>query len=331
MVHQYELPVLVTGAKGFLGSEIVRQAVSAQLVMRATDRHAESITPDVDYRPADILDLSSLNSVFRDVSIVVHAAGLAHIFDKSQALTAPFKAINEQGTANVARAAAAAGVRHFILISSVSVYGPFTHGTYDESAPCRPEGPYAESKYQAEQRAIEIAQRSGMALTILRLATLYGEGDPGNVARLMRTIDRGRFVWVGDGSNCKSLLYKGDAARAILAVSQQPASGIAIYNVAAPPCTMRQVVDGLAAALNRRPFPLRIPASGVSAAIGLAAELTRGRGKLGAWQGTLAKWLADDVYDASRFERTMNFQTHVSLSEGLRREVAWYRSQNRRA
>ena len=274
MAHQHEHPVLITGAKGFLGSEIVRQAVAAQLPVRATDKYAGSITPDVDHRPADILDLSSLNSVFRDVSLVIHAAGLAHIFDKTQAVTAPFKAINEQGTANVARAAAEAGVRHFILISSVSVYGPFTQGVYDESAPCRPEGPYAESKYQAEQRAIEIAQRSGMALTILRLATLYGEGDPGNVARLMRTIDRGRFIWVGDGSNRKSLLYKGDAARAILAVLQQPASGINIYNVAAPPCTMRQVVDGLAAALNRRPFPLRIPASGASMAMGLVAGLT---------------------------------------------------------
>jgi hypothetical protein len=43
-----------------------------------------------------------------------------------------------------------------------------------------------------------------MALTILRLATLYGEGDPGNVGRLMRALDRGRFLWIGDGSNRNS-------------------------------------------------------------------------------------------------------------------------------
>ena len=67
-----------------------------------------------------------------------------------------------------------------------------------------------------------------MALTILRLATLYGEGDPGNVGRLMRKLDRGRFLWIGDGSNRKSLLYKGDAARACMAVAERPASGITI-------------------------------------------------------------------------------------------------------
>jgi len=80
---------------------------------------------------------------------IIHAAGLAHIFDKTKADNAPFKAVNEIGTANVAQTAAKAGVKHFILISSVSVFGPFTRGVYDESRPCRPEGKYAESKYQA--------------------------------------------------------------------------------------------------------------------------------------------------------------------------------------
>ena len=121
--------------------------------------------------------------------------------------------------------------------------------------------PYVLSKYNAELRAIEIVLVSGMALTILRLATLYGEGDPGNVGRLMRTLDRGRFLWIGDGSNRKSLLYKEDAARACVAVAERPASGINIYNVSAPACTMREIVDGIADALGKHPSPVRVPAT----------------------------------------------------------------------
>ena len=100
-----------------------------------------------------------------------------------------------------------------------------------------------------------------MALTILRLATLYGEGDPGNVGRLMRTLDRGRFLWIGDGSNRESLWYRGDAARACMAVAERPASGINIYNISAPACTMREIVDGIADALGKHPFPVRVPAT----------------------------------------------------------------------
>jgi len=322
--------VLVTGANGFLGSEVVLQmAAESRLKMRTTDKQDKSFFPEIDYRPADILDSGKFVSIVQGSECVIHTAGLAHIFDKTKAANAPFKEINEVGTANVAQAAAKAGVKHFVLISSVSVYGPFTRGVYDENTPCRPEGKYAESKYQSEQRAIEIAKTSGMALTILRLATLYGEGDPGNVARLMKAIDCGRFVWVGNGSNRKSLLYKGDAARAVSAVVSSPASGINIYNVSSPPCAMREVVEGLASALGRRRPRCHIPASLVLFIAKMVSAMVGGQGRLGNLPTTLQKWLADDAYSAGKFEKAFNFQTQTSLAEGLRREVEWYRGQEK--
>jgi nucleoside-diphosphate-sugar epimerase len=317
--------LLITGANGFLGSEIACQALTdTGLHVRATDKQDKSFFPDIDYSPADIVDSASFVSVVQGADCVIHAAGLAHIFDKTKAANAPFKEINEIGTANTAQAAADAGVSHFVLISSVSVYGGSRNGGAEDSG-CYPQGPYAESKYQAEQRAIEIAEASGMALTILRLATLYGEGDPGNVARLMRTIDRGSFIWIGNGSNRKSLLHREDAARACLAVIQNPASGVNIYNVSAASCTMREVVEGLAGALGKRIPPFGIPASLVRGISGLLSGLPMSR--LQTLVATTQKWLADDVYDASKFARVFSFQARVNLAEGLRREVAWYREQ----
>jgi len=317
--------LLVTGANGFLGSEIVRQAIRAGLQVRATGRRDVSRFSEVDYYRADILDPNSLMPALNDVAVVIHSAGLAHIFQKSKSTGAHFKDINEKGTANAIRLAAQVGVQHFILISSVSVYGGSTSPGCDENSACHPDRPYAESKWQAEQRAIEIAKASGMSLTILRMATIYGEEDLGNVARLMRSIDQGRFFWVGDGSNRKSLIHREDAARACLYALHEPNPGINIYNVSAPPCTMRDVVDGLASALGRHVPNWRVPASLALMFTGLASRLTWGHGHLGDLHATLRKWLADDVYDAGRFEKTFNFRAKVKLSEGLIREVAWYR------
>jgi len=320
---------LVTGANGFLGSEIISQLLSAGHSVRATGQESSCLRSDVGYVQADITQASQLPVIASGMAAVIHTAGLAHVFHRSANLAERFFQINELGAENVARAAASAGVGHFILISSVSVYGPSTQGLCTEENSCRPEGAYAESKLNAEHRMVTLAQETGMAVTILRLATLYGEGDPGNVGRLMRSLDRGRFLWIGDGRNRKSLLYRGDAARACLAVlNKPPASGVATYNVSAPPCTMREIVETLSTALGKKPLPVRVPAALAVQSARLASVLPVSA--FSRLPATIDKWLAEDIYDTRRIEQAIGFRPEVTLTEGLRREVRWYREQQAR-
>lgn len=319
--------ILLTGANGFLGQEVLSLLQSSGIPVRATDLGATGGVSGIVYRKADITRPEELGPLLEDVNTVIHVAGLAHVFSPGADFIERFQQINETGTANVAAAAAVAGVRHLILISSVSVYGSYPREIYDENTPCNPIGPYAVSKYNAELRAIETAKNSGMALTILRLATLYGEGDPGNVGYLMRTLDSGRFFWIGNGSNRKSLLYKGDAARACITTAERPASGINIYNVSAPAYTMREIVDGISDALGKQPFPVKVPAS---LALLLSRYFSRiSTHRMAGIHQTIKKWLAEDVYDARRFEEAFGFQTRTSLKDGLRQEVDWYQYNKR--
>jgi len=108
-----------------------------------------------------------------------------------------------------------------------------------------------------------------------------------------------------------------------MAVAERPASGINIYNVSAPACTMREIVDGIADALGKHPFPVRVPAS---PALFLSRHLSRiPNRRMAALHQTVKKWLAEDVYDTRRFEEAYGFQTKTSLKDGLKREVDWYR------
>lgn len=291
--------------------------------MLTVGRQAQPTKPLPNYLRADLREPATLTPLLQQVDCVIHAAGLAHQFGAA-AKPAAFFSINVDATTEMMRAAVNAGVQHLILLSSVSVYGG---AATDETFPCKPQGPYAESKYLAEQHARVIAAEADQRLTILRLATCYGEGDPGNVKRLMQSIDRGRFVWIGTGANRKSLIHRGDVARAVLAVVASCGSGITTYNVAAAPCTMHEIVQALAAALGRRVPSWHVPGTVARGLARVAATATRGRGKLGALPTTIEKWLADDVYGAAAFEQAFGFRAAISVAEGLRREVAWYKAQ----
>lgn len=322
--------LLITGSNGFLGSEIVSQALRQVKKVRTIDVKQSLSISGIRHHRLDITkSQNELLTAFQGVSTVVHAAGLAHVFKTDRFDCKMFSNINIDGTKNIAITSAEAGVSHFILISSVSVYGPHTNGIYSEDMPCRPVGAYAKSKYQAELVAKEIALKTNMNLTILRLTPLYGEGDPGNVGRLIKNLDKGQFVWIGTGKNLKSLIHKEDAARACLTIATRPSFiGVREYNVSAPPITMLNIVDVISKALGKKPLPGRIPASIATSACRLLSYLPSNR--LSGLNTTVEKWLADDVYDTKRIETDYSFHSKVNIKDGLKRQVQWYQQMEKR-
>jgi nucleoside-diphosphate-sugar epimerase len=298
-------PILLTGADGFVGSAVREAAERLGVDVRPASRRQ---TP-----PVDILHPETLEPAMHGIATVVHAAGAAHVFRRTPATDEWMRCTNVDGTRNVVAAARRAGVRHVVLVSSVSVYG---------------DGPdaYAESKREGERAAIEEAG-GAVGLTILRLATVYGEGDRGNVLRLIRAVDRRRFVWIGRGDNRKSLIHRDDAGEAILAAALADTGGA--FNVSAPPVTMREVVSAIAHALGRPVPRLTIGSrAAIAAARALSALTLRGRRAV-ALERTIEKWCSDEVHDGSEFCARFGFTPAVDLADGIAREVAWARRSRR--
>jgi nucleoside-diphosphate-sugar epimerase len=130
----------------------------------------------------------------RSVGQVVHLAARVHVMnDKSTDPLAEFRQVNVEGTANLARQAAAAGVRRFVYLSSIKVNGEFTQEgrpfTADD-APA-PEDPYGVSKHEAEQLLRQIATESGMEVVIIRPPLVYGPSVKANFESMMRWLARG--------------------------------------------------------------------------------------------------------------------------------------------
>ena len=271
--------ILLTGGSGFVGSAVREAAARRALDLRAPSR-AE----------LDVLRPATLAPAMEGVDVVIHAAGAAHVFRRTAATDDWVHRTNVDGTRNVVAAARAAGVRHTVLVSSISVYGDRRDG-------------YARSKAEAEN-----VDAGAMTLTTLRLATAYGEGDRGNVMRLIRAIDRHRFVQIGRGENRKSLIHRHDAGEAIVTAAMAGVGGT--FDVSAPPVTMAEIVDTIAHALGRR-VP-RLPFGAGAAKLAARALGIR----------SVVKFLSDDAVDPAPFCARFNFAPAVTLADGLRREAS---------
>ena len=310
---------VVTGSSGFLGAEVCRQALASGLAVRAVARRPRPI-PGAESCAGDLRDQAHLAALMSSADVVVHAAGMAHVFSRADRRRADFWEGNVEVTRAVVDAAVRAGVRRVVIASSVAVYGGAAVTGPDESTVPAPHGPYAESKLAAEAEAAAIAQRSTTGLTILRLATLYGAGDPGNVRRLIASLCRGWFIQPGSGRNRKSLLHVSDAARACLLAALSADAGVQRYNVTAPPVGVSEIVAAIRANLSRPVTVIHVPVTVARLAAHGARILTARRIDP---VPTLQKWLSDEVFSAERIRADLGFVADVPLAVGIREEVRW--------
>lgn len=333
------MKVLVTGGGGFVGSAVIKELlaenheISVLINQNSRLEDGAEIEKRCRILSADIRDLESLNNLDTagNLDAVIHCAGLAHQFGERN--DRDFWDVNVSGTKNVVQLAVRFSVEHFILLSSVAVYGrtasrekETNRKGLDETAECRPEEIYAITKYESEKAAQEICGRNQMNLTILRLATVIGENDRGNVFRLIRAIEQRRFVWLGDGRNLKSLIYKGDAARACLEVLRKPGKA-GIYNLTADALTMKEIVREIYRRLNRKMPRLAIPKVLLNVFFGFNRlnRRTLKLARLDKLTKTIQKWLSDDVFSGEKFKVAFDFQMETNIAEAIGREVESYR------
>ena len=310
--------VLLTGASGFLGRAVLNQLLAdPNISVVATSRRHPGIDGRYLFIPCDLAS-DDLHDLLEGVDAIIHCAGLAHQFSSgAQKDQSAFDSANRLATEKLIKASCSAGARDFVYISSVSVYGSGAELT-DEKRSTEPTTPYAQSKLAAEQVVQAVAIASDIRCTVLRMVTLYGAGDPGNVGRLLRLISRGYFVQVGKGENRKSLIHCDDAASACLAaLGRKEGNKFEVYNVGGTIASMEDIVSCLEQSLNTRRLPISVPtavARGLSSLCSMISPLQK-------VSETINKWLRDDIYDASKFSLHTGFKPQVALSKGLTDQV----------
>jgi len=315
-------PAVVTGAAGFIGRHVVNGLAAEGWTVRALDLKS----PDsreagrVEWLNVDIRDESALEPVLHGAEVVVHLAS-AHL--QHGAPPGWYESVNVEGTRSLVGRAAAAGVRRFVHVSSVGVYGHVADPPADEDAPMHPTNDYERTKLLGETAALELSRDLDMELVVLRPGWVYGPGCP-RTARLLRTVRRGRFFYVGAGANLRHPIHVSDTVRSILLAIDAPSTSMGRpYLVVGPEAaSVRRLVETCARVQGLRPPRLRLPRALVASGL-RGVEL--GFGMLGKGPPVSRRSLAffehDNAFDGRAAVRELGFEPRVGLEEGLEMTV----------
>lgn len=311
---------LVTGASGFVGRALVAELLARGIRTREAVRRAITLHPGADcVAVGEVDNRTDWHGALTDVRLVVHLAARAHVMHESAAdPLAAFRAINTEGTLNLARQAAEAGVCRFVFVSTIKVNGEGRNTPYTEFDLASPQDPYAISKWEAEQGLRDIAARTGMEVVILRPPLVYGPGVGGNFLRLMRAVDKGWPLPLGAVDNRRSLIYLGNLVDAIIACLTHPEAANKTFllsddeDVSTP-----ELVCRLAAALHR---PARL--------IPVPPALLRIAGTVSGRRQAMDRLLGSLTIDGGANWSKLSWSPTISMETGLAETAAWYRINN---
>lgn len=250
------MKILITGANGFIGSNLTSKLQQHHLVVgqgRTKNKESKSMS----FFEIDIDNQSNWQECLQDVGTIVHLASVAH-----NNSTDPdyINEVNVKGTINLAEQAISCGVKRFIFISSIGVLGNNTSKAFDEKSEVSPHSDYAKSKAQAEKTLLKLAQGTDLELVIIRPVLVYGIGAPGNFGKLVDLVRKTPLLPFALCRNQRSFISVENLVDFIATCIEHPKAKNEIFCISdGHDVSITDFTNGIAQALRKNLIQIPIP------------------------------------------------------------------------
>jgi len=230
--------ILLTGATGFLGSYFIKNYNKNYFINNFSFRknNIEGIT-------------------LHNIEIIVHLSALVH--QMNGATKDEYERINVTQTLDLATKAKKSGVRHFIFMSTVKVYGEETENVYTENSECHPQDEYGKSKLKAEIELLKL-EDSRFTISIIRTPIVYGHGVKANIKNLVQLVKKVSILPFGKIENKRSMVYIGNLCHLLNEVIKQRKSGVFLASDDKAVSTSN-LIKLIAKSLEKRIYLIQIP------------------------------------------------------------------------
>ncbi len=251
--------LLVTGATGFVGRGLRDTLRQRGLPFRAASRHAGEQLFPIGKIDAD----TDWSAALAGIDAVIHLASVnQNVVEDSPAVIKAYRSVNVDGTINLAKQAAAAGVRRFVFVSTIKVNGEYTANgkPFTAADAPNPQTDYAATKLEAEQQLHSIGKQTGMQVVAIRPPLVYGRGMRGSFDALARLVQRRLPLPLGSISNSRSMIYLGNLTDLIVVAAHLPdaAGGTFLAGDGQSPSTpelFRMIAGATGSPTRLIPFP----------------------------------------------------------------------------
>ena len=322
-----EKVALVTGATGFVGTELCKELAEHDYTVRGLHRVSSDTSKlaqlGVALHRGDVTDRLSLESAMQGVSTVFHIAAL---FREAKHSDDVYYEVNVEGTRNVFEAAIAAGVRRVVHCSTVGVHSHIPVPPASEDEEFRPADIYQRTKCEGEQLVREYLDSHKIDGCIIRPAMIWGPGDR-RTLKLFKGVQQRRMPVIGTGKTHLHWVMVDDLARGFrLAAESQASSGQTYILAGRRSVSMQEMFETIADVLGTTVLPIRVPAWPVQLAgslcelccvpLGIEPPLDRRRVDF----FTKTRW-----FDCSKAEQELDYRARRDFAEEVREIADWYR------